>query len=126
KTFDADVWGGHYTNHYGNAPEGPNALVAIASGAESHPILTGFPAGQYSSDATLYMTSPLAEGTHLLLTGRGGDKSPEPVAWTFTRQDKGRSFYTSLGHKSDFAQPEFCRLLRNGLLWAADLPLQKD
>ena len=68
------------------------------------------------------MTSPLASGTNVLLMGRFGDAAAEPVAWTFTRKDGGRSFYTSLGHKSDFAQPEFCRLLRNGLLWAARLP----
>ncbi len=126
KTFDSDVWGGHYTNHYGNAKDGPNAIASIVPGAELHPILTGFPSGDYSSGGTLYMTSPLADGTKLLVTGRFGDKPHEPVAWTFTRKDGGRSFYTSLGHKSDFAQPEFCRLLMNSLLWAADLPVPKE
>ena len=126
KTFDADIWGGHYTNHYGTAQEGPNTIVTIASAAKPHPILTGFPTGEFSSDGTLYMTSPLADGTNVLLIGRFADKSPEPVAWTFVRKDKGRSFYTSLGHKSDFAQTEFCRLLYNGLIWAADLPPMTD
>ena len=60
------------------------------------------------------------------LARRFGDKPVEPVAWTFTRKDGGRSFYTSLGHKSDFAQPEFCRLLRNSLLWAAALPIPTE
>ncbi len=119
KTFDSDVWGGHYTNHYGSANEGPSAVVTITSGAEQHPILIGFPTGEFASIGTLYLTSPLAAGTTVLLTGRFSDKSPEPVAWTFTRQDKGRSFYTSLGHKSDFAQPQFCQLLHNALVWAA-------
>ena len=125
-TFDADIWGGHYTNHYGTAKEGPNTIVTIASAAKPHPILTGFPTGEFSSDGTLYMTSPLADGTNVLLIGRFADKSSEPVAWTFVRKDKGRSFYTSLGHKSDFAQTEFCRLLYNGLIWAADLPPMTD
>ena len=119
KTFDADVWGGHYTNHLGVAKEGPSSVVSIASGADQHPILLGFPAGDFSSEGTLYLTSPLAAGTSLLLTGRFGDKSGEPVAWTFTRTDKGRSFYTSLGQKSDFAQPAFCQMLHNALVWAA-------
>ncbi len=117
-TFDADIWGGHYTNHFGNATSGPNNIVTIADTAKSHPILTGFKDGDYHSEGTLYLTSPLAEGAHVLLTGRFSDKPVEPVAWTFTRKDGGRSFYTSLGHKSDFAQPEFCQLLRNSLLWA--------
>ncbi len=117
-TFDADIWGGHYTNHYGDAKSGPNSIITITDAAKAHPLLTGFKSGEYHSGGTLYLTSPLAEGTHVLLTGRFGDKPVEPVAWTFTRKDGGRSFYTSLGHKSDFAQPEFARLLRNSLLWA--------
>lgn len=118
-TFDADIWGGHYTNHYGDAKSGPNNVVTIADTAKNHPLLTGFKVGDYHSEGTLYLTSPLAERTHVLLNGRFGDKPVEPVAWTFTRKDGGRSFYTSLGHKSDFAQPEFASLLRNALLWAA-------
>ena len=39
----------------------------------------------------------------------------EPVAWTFTRADGGRSFYTSLGHPDDFTRPEFRTLLKNAL-----------
>ena len=119
KTFDADIWGGHYTNHHGAAKEGPSTIASIAQGAEQHPILIGIPNKELASDGTLYMTSPLAAGTTVLMTGRFADKSPEPVAWTFTRSDKGRSFYTSLGHKSDFAQPQFCQLLHNALVWAA-------
>jgi nicotinamidase-related amidase/type 1 glutamine amidotransferase len=121
-TFDADVWGGHYTNHHSNAKSGPSNSVSIARDAESHPILTGFPKTEFHSDGSLYMTSPLAEGTRELLSGSFGDKAQEPVAWTFTRKIGGRSFYTSLGHKSDFDQPAFCRLLRNGLLWAMANP----
>ena len=125
-TFDADIWGGHYTNHYGDAKSGPNSIITITDAAKAHPLLTGFKSGEYHSGGTLYLTSPLAEGTHVLLTGRFGDKPVEPVAWTFTRKDGGRSFYTSLGHKSDFAQPEFARLLRNSLLWAAGLNVPNE
>jgi nicotinamidase-related amidase/type 1 glutamine amidotransferase len=116
-TFDADVWGGNYTNHYGDAKSGPNNIVTIAEKSGGHPILAGFPTTEFHSGGTLYKTSPLAPGTNVLLMGKFADQKPEPVAWTFTRKDGGRSFYTSLGHKSDFAQPEFCQMLRNGLLW---------
>ncbi len=122
-TFDPDVWGGAYTNHHGDQKTGPNTIAWINDKSASHPILKGFPTGEYHSGGTLYMTSPLADHTQVLLLGRVVDKSHEPTAWTFTRVDGGRSFYTSLGHKSDFAQPAFCQLLHNGLLWAADLPI---
>jgi len=124
--FDADIWGGHYTNHYGDAKSGPNNIVTIADAAKNHPLLAGFKTSDYHSEGTLYLTSPLAEGTQVLLNGRFGDKPTEPVAWTFTRKNGGRSFYTSLGHKSDFAQPEFVNLLRNAILWAAKLPVTNE
>jgi type 1 glutamine amidotransferase len=96
-TFDADIWGGHYTNHYGDAKSGPNNTVMIADSAKSNPILTGWTKRDYHSGGTLYLTSPLAEGTHVLLTGHFADKP---------------------------AEPEFAALLRNGLLWAAGLPIR--
>ena len=119
KSFDADAWGGHYTNHLGAAKDGPSSIVTITPGADQHSILLGFPTSEFASEGTLYLTSPVATGTSVLMTGRFGDHKPEPVAWTFARKDKGRSFYTSLGHKSDFAQPAFCQLLHNALVWAA-------
>jgi type 1 glutamine amidotransferase len=45
----------------------------------------------------------------------------EPAAWTFTRADGGRTFYTSLGSPEDFRNPSFARLLKNGIFWAAGL-----
>ena len=64
KTFDPDVWGGHYTNHYGTAKVGPNTVVAITPGAEQHPILIEFPTGEFASDGTLYGLSEGANGSH--------------------------------------------------------------
>jgi hypothetical protein len=51
----------------------------------------------------------------------------EPSCWT-RRQGKGRVFYTALGHdEKTFGQPEFHKLVENGIRWAAgqlndDLP----
>ena len=57
------------------------------------------------------------------MLGRWGDKQPhEPVAWTFTRANGGKSFYTSLGGVEDFQQEAFQKLLKNALLWAAAKP----
>lgn len=129
--FDAEVFGGNYHGHH------PNDLPSVVEfpTAISHPILSGtlrsstaattaskppnpftFPQG-----GSLYETSPLKPGTTVLATGRAEGVEPEPVAWTFTRADRGRSFYTSLGHVDDFASPVFPQLLYHALCWSADI-----
>jgi type 1 glutamine amidotransferase len=115
--FDAQVLGGNYHNHHGRQTK---TFVRVAAGAEQHPLLAGIRPEEFMTASSLYKTSPLAKGTTLLLMGRADDLQPhEPVAWTFTRADGGRTFYTSLGHPQDFALPPFQRLLRNGIYWAA-------
>jgi type 1 glutamine amidotransferase len=69
----------------------------------------------------LYKVSPLAKTASPLLIGSIPDQPAEPVAWTNTYQ-KGRVFYTSLGHPDDFAQPDFNKLLVNAVFWAIDKP----
>ena len=112
--FDAEVIGGNYSNHHG---KGPPTKVVATSGTK-HPILAGVKL-PFESESTLYRNTPLKPGAEALLTGSIPDKAPEPVAWTFTRPGGGRTFYTSLGSPSDFKNPSFVTLLRNGLLWAA-------
>lgn len=111
--WDAAVFGGNYTNHHG---AGPTTTVSKAAG--DHPILKGitFP---FTSDSSLYRNTPLRPGAVALITGSIPGQPAEPLAWTFKRADGGRSFYTSLGGPGDFKNPAFTRLLRNGLLWAA-------
>jgi nicotinamidase-related amidase/type 1 glutamine amidotransferase len=117
--WDAQVFGGNYSNHYGNALQNH---VQIITEQRNHPILTGIRTDEFAVGGSLYVTSPLAEGTTALMTGRVEGHDPEPVAWTFTRADGGRSFYTSLGCPSDFeGNPDFQRLLLNGIYWAAGL-----
>jgi type 1 glutamine amidotransferase len=110
--FDPEVLGGSYRGHYGG---GILARVEVALGAESHPILQGV--SPFSSRGSLYKNTPLAADTTLLLTGKT-DEHEEPVAWTRVHRG-GRVFYTSLGHQQDFREPDFLRLLANGVLWAA-------
>ncbi|QDS93096.1 Trehalose utilization [Roseimaritima multifibrata] len=120
-TWDADVFGGSYTNHYGNElfPE-----ISVVPEAKAHPILDQVRPLPYTSKWSLYRVSPLLPGTTALLNGKIEGKPAEPVAWTFTRADGGRSFYTSLGHKTDFQQPAFQRLLKNGIDWAVEIPVE--
>lgn len=114
--FDAEVIGGNYTNHHGKGP--PTRVTLADPGASKHPILKGVTV-PFESESTLYRNTPLKAGAQALLTGTIPGKDPEPIAWTFTRAGGGRTFYTSLGSPSDFRNPSFVMLLRNGLLWAA-------
>ncbi|MBP85948.1 MAG: nicotinamidase [Planctomycetaceae bacterium] len=121
--FDAQVFGGSYTNHHGNKLK---STVSIAAKTAEHPILAGIESKSFPQGGSLYMTSPVAPEATILLTGTVEGRPAEPVAWTYQRQDGGRSFYTSMGHPEDFEHPKFIRLLLNGVHWAADLPPAKN
>ena len=121
--FDAQVFGGNYTNHYGNKLK---STVRIVPAAADHPIIRGLSGDPFLQGGSLYKTSPLTAEATVLLTGEVEGQRHEPAAWTFRRADGGRSFYTSLGHPRDFENPEFIRLLLNGIHWAADLPPQNN
>ena len=114
-TFDRDVFGGHYENHYG---KGTDTLVSIAPISANHPGLAGLPKDTMRFTSHLYKCRDLAPTTTVLLTGTidGKPEITEPVAWLHV-SEKRRTFYTSLGSPEDFAQPEFRRLLRNTTLW---------
>lgn len=116
--FDAEVFGGNYTNHHGND------LIATVSVAKhsDHPLVSSKDFGKeiFQSGGSLYKVSPLRPGTNVLWMGQIANQPAEPVAWTFVRADAGRSFYTSLGHESDFANDAFSALLLNGAHWLVD------
>lgn len=120
-TFDPEVLGGNYHGHYGT---GPRTSVTLAAHAEGHPILTGIET-PFTSNGSLYKTSPLGSSTEPLLIGRIPNQEPEPVAWT-NKYKNARVFYTSLGHPDDFDNPQFCRLLINAIFWAMDKPVLKQ
>jgi type 1 glutamine amidotransferase len=111
--WDHEVLGGNYHDHYKMGP----AVVIDASDRQNE-ILRGV-ALPFNSTVEFYKTSPLRPGAHIVLNGSIPGAAPEPVAWTFRRQDGGRSFYTSLGAPSDFDNASFCRLLSNGIRWAS-------
>ena len=116
--FDAEVFGGNYTNHHGND------LIATVSVAKhsDHPLVSSKDFGSeiFQSGGSLYKVSPLRPGTNVLWMGQIANQPAEPVAWTFVRADAGRSFYTSLGHESDFANDAFSALLLNAAHWLVD------
>ncbi|MFM2095669.1 MAG: hypothetical protein RIS70_2793, partial [Planctomycetota bacterium] len=114
-TFDPEVLGGHYTGHHG---AGPKSTHTIAPGAQEHPILRGIDIAQLVGNGSLYRVAPLEGSTTPLVIGAIPDIPPEPVAWTnHPRNGQSPVFYTSLGHPDDFANPEFRKLLVNGICW---------
>jgi type 1 glutamine amidotransferase len=114
-TFDQDVLGGSYKNHYGNVP----AVILFASNAAGHAILTGVDPAQLTSER-LYKNASITSSATALLMGRSqGEKSDEHVAWV-NQVGKSRVFYTSLGAAPDFAKADFRRLLTNAVFWTLD------
>ena len=114
-TWDAEVIGGNYSGHYRVTP---TTVATITAAKPKDPILRGVTL-PFPFTYQLYKVSPLRPDAQPLLMGTLPGETPEPVAWTFTRQDGGRTFYTSLGAPGDFKNPAFKQLLRNGILWAA-------
>jgi nicotinamidase-related amidase len=100
------------------APRSPVA-VAAAPALASHPLLGGVDVRSLVGHGSLYRVSPLAKSATPLLIGTIPGQPPEPVAWINVPDAKGRVFYCSLGHKDDFTLPDFNRLLRNAIDWAA-------
>jgi len=123
--FDAQVFGGNYHGHHANDLK---STVRITN--SDHPITEGLSPDVIPQGWSLYQTSPLADGTEVLTTGTIEGLPPEPVSWTFTRKDGGRSFYSSMGNVDDFRNPRFVKLLYRGICWAAGItstePRQHD
>jgi type 1 glutamine amidotransferase len=113
--WDQEVFGGNYTNHYGNDQTATYRVTANAPEV----LLSGIAADRnYTAGGSLYKVAPLATGTQIVLMGRVAEHPPEPVAWTFVRRDGGKSFYTSLGHVDDFAGDVLPKLLTNAIAWS--------
>lgn len=123
EAFDPEVFGGNYHGHYSNKV---TSLVEATDSAADHPILRGVSRDPYTQHGSLYKTSPVADSATILLFGVIDGETKEPVAWTFGRSDGGKSFFTSLGHKTDFDQPMFERLLLNSIYWAAGRPIPAE
>jgi type 1 glutamine amidotransferase len=115
--FDREVFGGNYSGHHGT---GPMTLVLPAPDTNEHPIRLGLAVG-WTSVASLYRTGPLAPDAQTLLIGSIPNQTLQPLAWTrLYGARQARVFYTSLGHESDFANPEFRRLLVNAVAWGLE------
>jgi type 1 glutamine amidotransferase/nicotinamidase-related amidase len=121
-TFDVDVLGGHYENHFGVG----DTFVKVLPAAAKHPILSGVSTESMKVTSSLYRSRNLAKSATPLVEGwMEGKDAREPVAWTNTYKG-GRIFYTSLGNVDDFKNPSFRRLLVNAIFWGQERPVPKD
>ena len=121
-TFDVDILGAKYENHYGRTNLGPQATITAVPEATTHPVLRGVPI-EFASDSHLYKYRKTGGTVTPLLTGHlVGRTNVEMAAWSYTGNNR-RVFYTSLGGPEDFKLPAFRILLRNAVLWALDRPI---
>ncbi|HIG82873.1 MAG TPA: hypothetical protein EYG40_08505 [Verrucomicrobia bacterium] len=112
--FDLEVFGGNYNDHYGSGKETFAKAVDAA-----HPIMKGVTMDEFSTGGSLYKVLPLQKNTHVLMNGRAvGIKGNQPVAWSYRNKFGGKSFYTSLGHKDDFSNLSFIKMIDNAISWA--------
>ena len=118
RDFDPRVFGGSYHGHHG---AGPKCKVTCVKRTGDHPILAGVKL-PLLSNGSLYEVRPLAPTTTTLLLGTIPNEEPEPVAWTNSHR-MGRVFYTSLGHRDDFENAQFRKLLVNAVFWAMNRPV---
>ena len=115
QNFDQQVFGGNYTNHHGNNLQ---VKLSVADVELNDPLLKGIDAGRnYASSSSLYRVSPLMKGANVVMWGQVEGHPVEPIAWTYRRNDGGRSFYTSLGNAEDFRGRVLPALLENALVW---------
>ncbi|MBN8219042.1 MAG: ThuA domain-containing protein [Spirochaetes bacterium] len=110
--------GGQWVAHPGNI-----IPYTVNLSKKENPITKGLANFQITSEQYYMHTDP---GNEVLATTTFDGKHADwvkgtvmPVVWTRPWQ-KGRVFYTSLGHaRRDFEVPEVREIVRRGLLWAA-------
>jgi putative membrane-bound dehydrogenase-like protein len=118
-SFDRDVLGAQYENHYG---KGPAVEVKATPEGARNSILAGVDV-PIKSSSSLYKSRNVFHTATVLLNGQiEGQKELEPVAWINSGYNR-RVFYTSLGGVEDFKLAAFRALLRNGIFWTLDLPI---
>lgn len=109
------------------------------AGAATHPVLAGvsIPAGGITVPSWLYEVDPLPSDCRVLLWGEAIDgerpDSPnrQPILWVREKPRKQglppqRIAFTTLGHPSDFVQPEVRLLAVQMIAWAVGEEARMD
>ena len=112
----ARLIGGRFTRHPAGTPKGHVTVVAPAD-----PTVQGLPRSVERTDEWYYFDDydPVSKVLVTLDPSSIGeqDTNPNPIAWT--RQiNKGRVFYTAMGHTTEsYSEPFFLRHVGQGLDW---------
>lgn len=119
RSFDAEVFGGNYHGHHAN--ESKSELFRVKTDHMAS-VFKDVELKEITGNGSLYKVSPLMPIAKAILMGRIEGADPEPLAWSFRRADGGQSFYTSLGHRDDFTNPEFAKMLKQAIDWTVQQP----
>jgi hypothetical protein len=104
-TFDADILGAKYENHYGRTNLGPQAIIKTVPEAANHPVLRGVPS-EFPTDSHLYKYRRTGTTVTPLLMGHlSGRTNVELAAWVYTGNNR-RVFYIA-GQSGGFQLPAF-------------------
>jgi type 1 glutamine amidotransferase len=114
--------GGEFISH---GPQQKARMVILAS--PTFPGLDGAArVGQaFELNDEWYSLKNFPDDLHVILVqdtqgmkGKDYERPPYPATWA-RRHDKGRVFYTSMGHREDvWTNPKFQKILLGGLAWA--------
>jgi hypothetical protein len=108
---------GHWTTHHREFPEHP-----VTRGVEAWKIRDGWLNGIQFTEGMNGVTPLVWSGPEHRGSRAGG--AADVVSWTYDRPGGGRSFcFTGLDGHSAWSAPGVRRLLVNGTLWCAGLPV---
>ncbi len=109
--MDKNILGGNYKGHFG---AGPRCECKLTDAGAKHPTMNGVK--PFVSEGSLYKNQGHNKDVTVLMTG-SIPKETESITWV--RENKGRMFYTSLGHPKDFEEESFKRMIANAIYWGA-------
>jgi putative membrane-bound dehydrogenase-like protein len=90
---------------------------------KKHPVMKDVNA--FTTWDETYVHTKINKDIHVITERVEGDHH-EPYTWT-NNYGKGRVFYTAYGHdERTWKQPDFLKLLENGVLWAVGKKAEKD
>jgi type 1 glutamine amidotransferase len=114
-----------FVSLFGGCHGGPDRKYQIVetelTPAEKHAVTTGL--SPFKIKDEFYYKLKLGKSVKPLLTAKIDGES-EMVAWSLDRPDSGRSFgFSGLHFHANWKQPEYRRLVGQGVLWTLKLPV---
>jgi hypothetical protein len=135
--FPIEIWGARWKGHF--SQKSKTRILPPDAEAATHPVLAGvsIPTGGIVAPSWLYEVDPLPSDCLVLLWGEAIDgerpDSPnrQPILWVREKPRKQglppqRIAFTTLGHPSDFVQPEVRLLAVQMIAWAVGEEARMD